>query len=89
MRQVTLLWNTRIYQGAAWDLIFMANKKQQKKYPTKVTKKDNKKIKPFLDIQKKIKNRVLKYCVTKKVYNLSGKKNKKNAKNGVLKLSLF
>ena len=33
----------------------MANKKQQKKFPTKVTKKDNKKIKPFLDTQKKIK----------------------------------
>ena len=59
----------------------MANKKQQKKFPTKVTKKDKKGFKPFLNTQKNLK-RVLKYSVTKKVYNLSGKKN--NQKKGFL-----
>ena len=66
----------------------MANKNNEKKFSTKVTKKDKKKFKPLLDTQKN-KKRVLKNFVTKKVYNLSGKKNLKNAKNGVLKLSLF
>ena len=64
-------WSTECSyeQSAAWDLIFMANKKQQKKFPTKVTKKNKKKFKPFLDTQKKFKKRVLKYSVTKKGYN--------------------
>ena len=33
----------------------MANKNQQKKFLTKVTKKYNEKFKPFLDTQKKLK----------------------------------
>ena len=35
----------------------MANKKQQKNFPTKVTKKNKKKLKPFLDKQKKIRKK--------------------------------
>ena len=67
-------------QHGTWFL--WQTKNNKKKFLTKVTKKDNKKFKPFLDTQKKFKNRVLKYCVTKKVYNSSGKKIKKNSKKG-------
>ena len=68
------------YQGAAWDLIFMANKKQQKKFPTKVTKKNKKKFKPFLDTQKNSKKGSQIQCHKKKVITKVAKKIKKTKK---------
>merc|ERR1711873_210995 len=61
-------------QGAAWDLIFMANKKQQKKFPTKVTKKDKKKFKPFLDTHKKIQKKGFSNTVSQKSLKLKWQK---------------
>ena len=39
---------------------FHGKQKTTKKFPTKVTKKNKKKFKPFLDTQKKLEKRVLK-----------------------------
>ena len=65
-------------QSTAWDLIFMTVKKRQKKFATKVAKKDKKYFKPFSDTQKKYKKGVLKHSVTKKILLLEWQKKRKN-----------
>ena len=65
-------------QGAAWDLIFMAVKKPQKNFPTKVTNKDKKKSKPCLDTHKKLKKWFTNTLSQKKFSTKVAKKIKKN-----------
>ena len=86
-------WNINtlicLMQGAAWDLIFMANKEQKPKKVSHYTdKKEQKEIQTFLRHTKKLKKGFSNTVSQKKFTTKVAKKIKKRYKKGVLKLSL-